>query len=573
MYPIQQVAEIIGSKNFIRDSSTVIVNIYFDSRRIYTPNSAVFFAIITRQNDGHHFIEDAYDKGIRTFIVSSPGIETKVPDANVLLVKDTLAALQKLAAFHRRNFNIPVIGITGSNGKTIVKEWLYQLLQERYNIIRNPKSYNSQIGVPISVWQITKEHSLGIFEAGISTVGEMKNLSSVIQPTIGVITNIGDAHAVGFQSPEQKLNEKLQLFSNVEVVIGNYALINSRIDKPLFTWSTSGDATLSIKQIEVGRDETKISGLYNNEKLSITIFHTDKASIENAITCWCVLLYLKVPINEMQERFKRLFDVDMRLQLKHGINGTTIINDSYSADFTSLNIALDFLQQQSTGLKKTIILSDFIQSDKPDEKLYKEISDLLQSHSVERLITIGEKINRYLDPGFEFHKRYSNIDEFLQQFLTSEYSNEVILLKGARRFQFERIVQLFDKKKHQTVLEVNLNALAHNLKEYRKLLKADTKVMAMVKAFSYGSGGAEIANVLQYHQVDYLGVAYADEGAELRKAGIQLPIMVMNAEETSFDVIVNSNLQPVIFSFEIFYSFRRFLQKQSIQHYPIHVEL
>jgi len=557
-YAVSHIARIIhAAATNVKDTS--VEYILLDSRKIDSPATSLFFAIKGGRRDGHQFIPELYKKGVRHFVISQPVEFTACPDAVFLLVNDTLEALQELAAFHRRQFNIPVIGITGSNGKTIVKEWLYQLLQEDYVIVRSPKSYNSQIGVPLSVWQMNAQHTLGIFEAGISKPGEMEKLEKIIRPTIGVLTNIGEAHSEGFASVQEKEFEKRLLFKNAR--------------QPL---------SLKIKSITKERSATVITASPEKEmekEISIAINFTDDASVQNAITCWQVMLMLGYDNMVIQERMKLLMPVNMRLEFKKGINHCAIINDSYSADLSSLEIALNFLDQQSASGKKTAILSDFLQSSIADEQLYKQILAMLRKHTVSRLIGIGDKISGQLrhlllqpEPGLVV-ELYRSTDDFIHHFRSSQFREETILVKGARSYAFEQIVALLELKVHQTLLEINLNALAHNLKAYQQLLKPATRIMAMVKAFAYGSGGAEIAGTLQYHKVDYLGVAYADEGVELRKAGITLPIMVMNPEESAFEPIVEHQLEPEIYSFALLHSLDRYLQKEGLQNYPVHIEI
>ncbi|HEX4876248.1 MAG TPA: alanine racemase [Chitinophagaceae bacterium] len=556
-YTIRHIANVIGAEATVLQDA-VIEHLLLDSRKIYAPASSVFFALKGPRRDGHQFIGELYNRGIRNFVVSLPQQTENYPEANFLVVHDTLEALQLLTSFHRKQFSIPVIGITGSNGKTIVKEWLYQLLHFDYNIVRSPRSYNSQIGVPLSVWQMNAQHTMGIFEAGISRPGEMENLERIIQPTIGVLTNIGEAHSEGFLSKEHKELEKRKLFTKAQV-----------------------PAALHIIAVEKSVAGTLIKAFYDtkdNTAISIQIPFTDDASIQNAITCWQVLLLLKVPQEIIQQRMKNLTPVNMRLEMKKGINHCTIINDSYSADISSLEIALNFLEQQAAGHKRTVILSDLLQSATPATILYEQVQLILKKHHINRIIGVGPAITEYLgrltkeDSELESFF-YSGTDEFIHHFRSSHFRDEVILIKGARLFAFESIAQLLEQKVHQTVLEINLTSIIHNLKEYQHCLKPNTKVMAMVKAFAYGSGGAEIAGILQYHKVDYLGVAYADEGVELRKAGISLPIMVMNPEESAFSAIVNDNLQPEIYSFELLRSFDQFLQNEGLQQYPVHIEI
>jgi Alr-MurF fusion protein len=575
-YSIGQVCNVISGTFLYQSNNVNIEHLVYDTRKIQQPEDSLFFAIITQQNDGHKYLADAYERGIRNFVISKAHEAESLKECNVIIVKNTLEALQKLAAFHRSHFNIPVIGITGSNGKTVVKEWLYHLLQDQYNIVRSPKSYNSQIGVALSVWQINTSHTLAIIEAGISKTGEMERLAQMIRPTIGVLTNIGDAHSEGFSSKTEKLQEKKKLFAHCDIVINPDDLLAGDTNPLTFSWGSEESATARVIGIARTKNSSTIIVKYKEEDYTITIPFNDAASVQNAITCLCVLLYLDVPYYVYSKKFETLHAVDMRMQLKHGLNQCLLINDSYSADPTSLRIAVDFVKQQALGLKSTVILSDFYESGKSDEELYGEIADLINEEQIQRIVGIGEKITRFL-PHYlskEVKQQYYNsTDDFVNRERLSDHVKEIILIKGARKFEFERIVQLFEQKAHQTVLEIDMSALVHNLNEYRKLLNRTTKVMAMVKAFSYGSGGAEIASVLQYHNVDYLGVAYADEGVELVKAGINLPIMIMNTEESSFYSIVQNNLQPVIYSHEVLEKFEAFLQEEGVTEYPVHIEI
>ena len=583
---MSHIASIIGSEND-NIANANIEHLLLDSRKIYSPASSLFFALKGERRDGHRFIPELYKKAVRNFVVSEKVEAAVYPEANFIFVKDTLIALQQLAAHHRSQFNIPVIGITGSNGKTIVKEWLYQLLHEDFTIVRSPKSYNSQIGVPLSVWQMNKQHTLGIFEAGISESGEMFRLEKMIRPTLGILTNIGEAHSEGFNDAEHKFREKISLFKNCKAIIGKEIDLEAGRDViemmgddiSLMTWGVNENCYFIVKNIERNNGGTSIKMTRGSSECEFNIPFIDEASVENAIICCCYLLLLKYDSLEIRKRMRGLHQVNMRLELKKGINNCAIINDSYSADISSLEIALNFLDQQSGGIRKTAILSDFLQSALPDEELYGHIISNLKKHSITRLIGIGEKISDYLKDhlgksGNELQiEVYSSARDFIRQFRSSHFKEETILVKGARVFSFEQIVQLLEQKVHQTVLEINLNAIAHNLKEFQKLLQPSTKVMAMVKAFAYGSGGAEIGGILQYHKVDYLGVAYADEGVELRRSGISLPVMVMNPEENAFESIVENNLEPEIFSFQLLQSFDAFLQKEGLQQYPIHIEI
>jgi alanine racemase len=562
------------------------------------PASSLFFALGGPRRNGHTFIKELYNKGVRNFVIAdSKGVEeiASYPGSNFLLVEDVLSALHSLAAFHRLQFNIPVIGITGSNGKTIVKEWLYQLLHTDYQIVRSPKSYNSQIGVPLSVWQMNQTHTLAIFEAGISLPNEMEKLQQIIEPTIGIFTNIGDAHAEGFSNQQQKIDEKLKLFLNSDVLIygsdavdlnvaANQFTKNTANDGKiqLFSWSTHQQGLLEVFEIKKTKNQTIISA-YDHRKenaetikqINITIPFTDDASIQNALICWSVLLYLNIPTTVIEKRMLQLSPVEMRLELKQGINNCSVINDSYSADINSLTIALDFLVQQQQHPTRTLILSDILESGKTNVELYGAVAAILEQKNIQRFIGIGPEISKqqHLFKNIPQSFFFSSIAACLQQFYSIHFHNETILLKGARIFEFEQLSHLLEEKLHQTVLEINLNAVTHNLKAYQQLLKPGVKMMAMVKAFSYGSGGFEIANLLQFNQADYLAVAYADEGVELRRAGINLPILVLNPEESTFDILVNYHLEPELYSFTILNGFQNYLEKLAINSYPVHIKL
>jgi alanine racemase len=583
MYAVQTICTIAGGQFLQRAENHSIKYLLHDSRRVSEGTASIFFALKTTHGNGHRFVADAWKKGVRNFIVSETVEAETLPDSNIILVEDSLAALQKIAAHHRRQFNIPVIGITGSNGKTIVKEWLYQMLQQDYRIVRSPKSYNSQVGVALSVWQLNAEHNLAIFEAGISKHGEMDKLEEMIRPTTGILTNIGSAHGENFENDRRKAEEKIRLFRKAETVIfpsGDEtaaAAIHAwnEAEFQTLSWGEGGNATLRVKNLDKGDSSTTIGIIFRQKEFSVTIPFTDEASVSNALTCTCVLLAVGYEPAIIQQRLSLLHPVDMRLQLNHGINNCLIINDSYSADLTSFRIALEFLKQQSPGLTRTVVVSDFIESGMADEQLYGEVASLLQRYGVTKVYGIGQRIGNYLEKkssDFGFTS-YPSTADFITHFKSSWFYNEAILVKGARVYEFEQIAKLFERKVHQTVLEINLNALSHNLKEYQKILQPGTRLMAMVKAFSYGSGGAEIASVLQYHNVHYLGVAYADEGVELVRSGITLPIMVLNTEESTFHAVVEYNLQPVLFSFDVLHSLESYLEAQGLKEYPVHIEI
>ena len=576
LYPVEELAKSMNAKAFIQLSDAFVRTLLTDSRKLSDIDKALFFALSGRR-DGHTFIKDAYIAGIRSFVISDPDFEHAVyKDANFYLVSDTLTALQDLASFHRSKFNYPIIGITGSNGKTIVKEWLYQLLASGNNIVRSPKSYNSQIGVPVSVWEMNEENNLAIFEAGISRAGEMEKLAAVIRPTIGILTNIGEAHKEGFESIEEKISEKLKLFEGVELFIysskyldqykGNIPGTNK------FTWCYHDKADLEVFDDEVLEEKYQfLRARFNGRDVEAVIPFTDQASIENGIICWATLLALGYEPEEADKKLEKLLPISMRLELKNGINNCSIIDDSYSLDLSSLAIALDFLNQQNQHLRRTLILSDIPGPD--SEQVYERVKQLIDNKSVDRLIGVGERISRYAEQFPCETAFFKSTEELLDDFSSLKFNHETILLKGARAFGFERISQLLTQKVHETVLEINLNALEHNLNFYKSELGAGIKIMAMVKAFSYGSGSFEIANLLEFNKVDYLAVAYADEGVALRKAGTTLPIMVMSPDGMAFDAIIENNLEPEIFSIRILKEFSEILNNKNLENYPVHIKL
>jgi len=575
-YTIQQIAELLNVKSFQVKHDTFISTLLIDSRSITSPDTSLFFAL-SAQRDGHEFIRDAYQAGVRSFVISKPEYADHYAGANFILVPNVLTALQQLSASHRSSFTYDVLAITGSNGKTVVKEWLYQLLASDFNIIRSPKSFNSQIGVPLAVWQMSKEHTLGIFEAGISKTGEMGSLATIIQPTIGILTNIGEAHAEGFASAKQKLAEKLELFAGTDLFIYSPEYTGSLTGRKLpgkrqFSWSTKVKADLFILFVEPIKGKSYVRALYRNQEIECLIPFSDKASVENGIICWATMLAMGYTPEDADLRLEKLAAVNMRLELKNGINQCSIIDDSYSADISSLAIALDFLTLQNQHPIKTLVLSDLFETGKSDQALYTEIAALLKQKQVTRLIGIGSHISAFADK-FELEKSfYDNTQDFIHDFPAIHFGNETILVKGARRFEFERISKLLTQKVHDTVMEIDLNALAGNLKFYKSKLKPGVKIMAMVKAFSYGSGSFEIANLLQYHKVDFLAVAYTDEGIALRKAGITLPIMVMSPEPHAFEAILKYKLEPELYNIDILNAFIDFLP-DSVFFYPVHLKI
>jgi alanine racemase len=571
---VPNLEKILHSKRFGAISIGSIDNVSIDSRSMQNNEKTLFFALVGPNNDAHSYISYLIEKGVHHFVV------THIPEellnkAVFFVVENTLDALQQFAAYHRNLFRFPVIGLTGSNGKTIVKEWLNFLLSPDFNIIRSPKSYNSQVGVPLSVISINEKHNLGIFEAGISKMNEMEKLEVIIRPTIGIITNIGSAHDEGFEDLKKKIKEKLKLFKHSKLIIYQKneivdALINPK--KQSFSWSykdKTADVFIVKKAIV---DKTTLQIRHDNTNFEIEIPFQDDASVENAITCMMVLLSFKYDQKTIQSRMQWLYPVEMRLKVKNGINNTTLIDDSYSSDFQSLKIALDFLESQKQYKNKTVILSDIFQSGLSNEELYSKVSQLIVSNKIKRVIGIGETISAFKNK-FANCITFKNTADFFLNFNHLNFGNETILIKGARHFQFEDIVAALEKKTHETVLEINLNAISHNLNFYKSKLKPTTKMMVMVKAFGYGNGGFEIAKLLEHHKVDYLGVAFADEGITLKKEGILLPIMVLNPETTSFSAIIQHHLEPEIYGMKGLNAFLKIAEQRKLKHFPIHIKI
>ena len=549
-----------------------VEDLVIDSRKAILSEHALFFAIAGTRHDGHVYISELYLKGIRQFVIERPVPNKNFPEANFLLVQSSIHALQNLVSAHRKQFSIPVVGITGSNGKTIIKEWLYQLLSPDYQIVKNPGSYNSQIGVPLSVWQMQRHHELGIFEAGISIPNEMERLQKIIRPTLGVITNIGTAHDEGFVSVQQKINEKLLLFSNVEKLIycADHDLVRSAVLAsawPAFCWGFHPQADLPITK---SGDHFIVQWQGANHIMKFPF--RDHASIENCFHCVALMLCLGYVVQAVQERIGLLKSVPMRLELKQGTNHSQIIDDSYNNDLGGLRIGLDFLGGIQKK-KKTLILSDILQSGLDDDVLVNKIRDLILQSDVAHLIGVGPFL---MANQLSFNQLsiqtsfYADTESALKEIGKENFQHEVILIKGARAFHFEKIVALLQRKVHGTRMEIDLDKIVHNLNFFKAQLRPGVKTMVMVKAFAYGSGSEEIATLLQYHRVDYLGVAYADEGVELRKNNITIPIMVMNATEEGFQNILDHNLEPVIYSLNMLRSLTGFLGRQSC---TVHLEI
>ena len=560
MYSIQAIQQIIQAKSLNPQlNEAQIEHLLLDSRQIIFAERSLFFAIKGIHNDGHQFLSAAYQAGVRSFVVTMGPELSQFPDANFLLVENVVQALQQLAAHHRQQFPLQVIGITGSNGKTTVKEWLFQLLYPHYSIIRSPRSFNSQIGVPLSVWGIQVQHEIGIFEAGISRKGEMGNLANIIHPQIGIFTMLGEAHNEGFASKAEKLQEKLLLFAEVDLLI--YRRDEATIHRAIkalgcktLAWSLGQhpDADLYVFKTEIFLNHTHLEGRYQGHEQRIALPFTDLASIENAIHCWAVLLHLGLKSEEIAERMAQLEPVAMRMELLDGRNNCLIINDTYNADLSSLRLGLQWMRQHEHGRNRSLVLSEILQSGSSDEKLYRKVAQLIQEHQVSRVIGIGPATAVFatLLPREINQMHFDTTEALLEALPQLSFQSEVILIKGARQYHLETIAQALSRQVHQARLEVNLSALAHNLRAYQRCLKPGVKTMVMIKATAYGAGSREVARLLEYLRVDYCCVAYADEGTELRQAGISAPIMVLNPEAGAFEQMRLHRLEPVVYSLE-----------------------
>ena len=580
---IEEIASATGAER-IGVTPATIDWILTDSRSLCFPEETLFFALKTKRNDGHKYISDLYRRGVRNFVVSEmPAGAEHFEHTNFLKVTSPLKALQRLAARHREKFQVPVVGITGSNGKTVVKEWLYQLLAPSRVVTRSPRSYNSQIGVPLSVWLMSEHTEVGIFEAGISEMGEMETLKPIIQPSIGILTNIGGAHQENFPTLQDKCMEKLQLFKDCDVIIynGDDEFISGCVMKSLFTareiaWSTKDpERPLFIEKILKDDTGTTIKYRYLGFFKEYRIPFIDDASIENSLHCLAAALYLMIPPEDIAARMLHLEPVAMRMEVKEGKNNCVLINDSYNSDFASLDIALDFMSRRTEdkGRKRTLILSDMLESGQSSKQLYKQIAELVQSRGVDHIIGVGEEISAS-SARFDIEKHFFRTTaELLESGLLDTLKGEVVLIKGARTFHFDEITDRLELKVHETILEINLNALIDNLNHYRNRLKADTKIVCMVKASAYGAGSLEIAKTLEDQRVDYLAVAVADEGADLRKAGINSSIIIMNPEITAFKTMFDYRLEPEVYSFHLLEELIKAAEREGVTNFPIHIKI
>lgn len=579
-YSAKEIASVITGNHVLVQPELRINNLLIDSRKGRQFETSLFIALDGDFRDGHRFVAEMYAKGVRNFLVSKPVLN--VPEANVFMVNSTINSLQEIAVHQRNVTPIPVIGVTGSNGKTIVKEWLFQLLQQDYTIVRSPKSYNSQIGVPLSVWPMNTDYNLAIFEAGISEPNEMERLEKIIQPDIGVFTNIGLAHQENFESTEQKIKEKIKLFKSAEFVVFNSkvkaireAFIENIAREKQLSWGANESDYLQILGLNTFDRKTTIHGHCKGKKVDITIPFLDEASIENAIHCWVVLLHLGVNPKEMDMRFQRLESIAMRLEQKNGVDGSILIDDAYNSDITAFEIALDNLEQVNRRVK-TVILSDILQTGETSRDLYEKINQSLLDHKISRFIGIGKELFKNQDlidiPNKHF---FVNTQHFLDQIHSFDFQKNSILIKGSRKFKFERITSKLAAKNHQTQLEINLDALKSNLRFYKRRLTPGVKMMVMVKAFGYGAGGPEVSRLLSSEEVDYLGVAYADEGVAIRKSGVSTPIMVMNPSTEAFSAMINYDLEPEIYSLDILQAFNNTLNAEGMMSssYKIHLKM
>ncbi|MDR2009802.1 MAG: bifunctional UDP-N-acetylmuramoyl-tripeptide:D-alanyl-D-alanine ligase/alanine racemase [Bacteroidales bacterium] len=578
---------------FLKDITNIVSGEYYginniqfrklitDSRTTGNSSSDLFIAITGIQHDGHKFINELYKNGVRAFILSKDIQFQNYPEAGFIKVKNTIEALHALASYKRNMFDIPVIGITGSNGKTIVKEWLSWILNNKFKITRNPKSYNSQTGVPLSLWLLEKDSELGIFEAGISQPGEMEKLEKLIKPTIGILTNIGSAHQANFSSVEEKTTEKLKLFKDCKTVIYNsddqiadrLLKSNNKIEQ-FITWSENNNGLINIKHIEYLKDKSKISLLYDGKEINFSIPYSDKGSVQNAISCFCVLVALKIDIHgPILKRFASLPNVKMRLEMLKGIHNSVLINDSYNSDINSFEIALDFLNRKKGNRNSIVIMSDILQSSDNEKELYQSVSKLINEKNINRFIGIGKALSAYKKLFHENALFFNNTEEFINDLKYSDFYESAILLKGARDFRFEKISSKLQAKNHETVIETDLNLIKYNLDFFKSHLAPGTKIMAMVKAFSYGSGYVEIASLLQHNRINYLAVAFVDEGIELREGGITTPIMVMNPNLQSLQSMISYRLEPEIYSLTVLRELIRELENNDITDFPIHIKL
>ena len=582
---ICNVLEVTGGR--IVDEDAIVSQLLTDSRSLTLPDETIFFALRTEAGDGHNYIPDLYDKGVRNFVVGNDYYALpECAGANYIAVESPLDALQTLATFHRRRFReLPVIGITGSRGKTTVKEWLYQLLKDDYRIVRSPRSYNSQIGVPLSLWDIDNNTDLAIIEAGISTTGEMDNLQAMIRPTVGIITNLGSEHNDGFASMQQKAQEKAKILFNCECIVycADDPLVTHTIAPLLETdvaiatsWSRNHcDAPLQVDNTERTESQTTIHYTYNDESSVVTIPFTADRDLDNAITCLAVLLHLNLERDVIAQRMAALTPVGTRLNVIEGVNNCTVIVDSYTSDYNSLTPALNFMTRRAGNRPCTVILSDLATETYSGDELYIRVSELLKTKRVNRLIGIGKEMCRYRQYFDELPQArcFDDTQEFISEFAKGDFDDETVLIKGDPSFGFSQIIDLLEAKQHITVMEVDLNALAHNFKFFKSLIKPGTKTVGMVKASGYGAGSYEIAKTLQDCGCDYLAVAVQDEGVELRKASISMPVIVLNPNGVNYKAMFQYQLEPELYNLDMARDLIKEGKRYGVQGFPVHIKI
>ncbi len=517
----------ISPEEVINPAPNIEINsVAYDSRKLLPNSTAVFFALNGGNRSGVSFLADAYKKGVRIFVIPSTANIDYLSDTTYFIVKDTLKALQSLAKFHRANFKIPIVAITGSVGKTTIKEWSYHLLKQHFKVVRSPKSYNSQLGVAISLLEINSTHEIALIEAGISRPNEMSSLLDMIQPTIGIFTSFGSAHAYAFSSMKEHLLEKILLFKTSKTTYFSDSILLESVEKQ------------NINGIEVDTESTIAPFIKS-------IPYQDTASKQNVALAISLAKHFKVEDESIHQNLVDLPRLALRLETFDGINGSTIINDTYNLDIDALIHSLEYQRSiASTKRKVAIIATAFL-----DEKYVTQIKEIIASYQLDEVY--------YLDTAF---------------YELPIIENSVILIKGSRKSNLEKIIRKFQLKKHKTRLEISLTAIKENLNLLRSYIRKECNLLVMVKASSYGSGAVKIASFLEKNGVNYLGVAYADEGIELRKNGINLPILVMNIEEDSFEDIINYKLEPTIYSFYVLDQFVRTLILLNIEAYPIHLK-
>lgn len=574
-YTTKHLAELTGSK-LIGDETLHIKNIAYDSRTLFSVNDTAFLAINTLKNSGEKYIQSAIEKGID--IIISENYFPQYENITWIIINNSIEFIQEIARYHLSQFDLRTIGITGSNGKTIVKEWLYQTMFHDYSTVKSPKSFNSQLGLPLSLLEISKKHQLGIFEVGISKPGEMKILEDIFSPQIGILTHIGSAHSSNFESIEQLIDEKINLFKNSETIIfngDNYLVYNKITEvyssKKLISFGFKNNNNVIINNNWRDRSQ-ELHVQYFDEEFTFQMIQRDEATISNALCVISVLKEFGFNNSQIVEKLNALKSVEMRLESVNGTRNNLIINDSFNLDLDSLKIAFQNINEYNKP-NKSLILTDFVEG-KNSDQLYQEVAALTNEQNFNSVFLIGDEITK-LERLFEATTfTFNNTSELIESIQLNQIEDHLILLKGARKFEIDKVKSYLELQKHDTVLEVNLNSILHNINVHKQLLKPETKMMAMVKAYSYGLGGYEIAEFLQHHHIDYLGVAYADEGVDLRKNGITTPIMVMNPEQHSYNIIIDYNLEPEIYSFRVLELFNEKLIQKGIPHrYPIHIKL